>query len=857
MPGAFVQTPGEHGNTFLDYTSVVGPPSVSGAGGPALGAQQTPITGASTGVHSTAQPTSTFDSSAGLHSGSGPVSATGDHELRHTGTLDEPLPRSSDDHHHVRDAGAIAGGLGAGAGLGAYAASKKHDTSDTGASKPLYEESSPYSSKTIDPRVLGTNANLEGQRFDPQTKSVTSPHQLTSGTGSSATTAPSATSTTATTGDSQHHYGRDAALVGAGGATGAALHHSLQRNDTPGTGNTVLPQESHSSSVPSSTVPHQSSNFSAPLTSSTQQPSTGSNTFYGAAGAPAPVSHHTTQNQQPASTVGQSSTSGTTAVPEKEPEHHYGRNAGLAGAGLAGAGGLYAATHDGDKGTAPPSNAGLSSSAAPASQSGLASSTGLASDTGPASKTIGPHSSNIANVLDPRVKPDPTLQKSSTTTGAHQGQQSEHHLGRDAAIVGGTGAAGYGVHEAAESYDQHRLTQPAASMNEQRYDPTANGAKAPSPIAGKSEYNYNDPAVQSNLNRTDPNTESHTGRNVALGTGAGLAAAGVGAGAYASSKHDDHSQQLPLHQKQGLTSSTQPGFVAQSSYPTQSSASYPTQSTVQTSYPTQGTVAPQHTLAQTSATQPPHDATRDPSDQSHDKRNAALLGAGGAAALGGGAYALSQQDERERARLAEREQERLKKEAHDREKEQHKLDKEQHKHDKEVHKHDKAVAAHEKDQHHLQKEQEKEQHRLAKEQRLREKEAEKEAHRREKETGEEEKKKKGGLLGFLHRDKSKKERSANSPDSSPRQSRESPRHSREYAAGAGALGAGAAGAAYDENHPDHPRWKGKTLLQKDPPKGHPAREALEHHNEGDFGGKREHIGVDGPIGHPDLISGDR
>jgi len=47
------------------------------------------------------------------------------------------------------------------------------------------------------------------------------------------------------------------------------------------------------------------------------------------------------------------------------------------------------------------------------------------------------------------------------------------------------------------------------------------------------------------------------------------------------------------------------------------------------------------------------------------------------------------------------------------------------------------------------------------------------------------------------------------------------------------------------------------LLHKDPPKGHPAREALEHQNDAGLAGKREHVGVDGPIGNPDLISGDR
>lgn len=41
-------------------------------------------------------------------------------------------------------------------------------------------------------------------------------------------------------------------------------------------------------------------------------------------------------------------------------------------------------------------------------------------DTGPASKTLGPHASNVANVLDPRVKPEPEKMKESSTAGPHK-----------------------------------------------------------------------------------------------------------------------------------------------------------------------------------------------------------------------------------------------------------------------------------------------------------------------------------------------------------------------------------------------------------------------------------------------------
>lgn len=49
-----------------------------------------------------------------------------------------------------------------------------------------------------------------------------------------------------------------------------------------------------------------------------------------------------------------------------------------------------------------------------------AASNGTRGDTGPASKTIGPHDSDVANVLDPRVKPEPEKMKESTTVGPHK-----------------------------------------------------------------------------------------------------------------------------------------------------------------------------------------------------------------------------------------------------------------------------------------------------------------------------------------------------------------------------------------------------------------------------------------------------
>jgi hypothetical protein len=866
---------------------------------------------------------------------------SGQHELRHTGSLDHPEPRSAehaDEHHYGRDA-AIAGGVGAGAaGLG-YAATHKRDEPSV-AGGNMSKESSPYSSKQLDPRALGSQAKLEEQRFDPQARSEPAHHGLSSaapvGAASSthhhhedkvgsekSTPGPhkssllnkldprvksdsSKTSESATASNQngpEHHYGRDAALVGGGAATAAGVQHELHRDGITGTREQPLtaasaPHSSTTTSAPlsdtTSNVPDHTSH-GTPLSSSTdatphpasnkkyepyQGPMTTSGSpFYGTAGAPAPVvDDKSSSSHMPASAT---STSGptshaqephTSTIPvtqQQDPQHHYGRDAGLAGAGLATAGGLaYAGQHDDNTGTGPASNTlGPHSSnvanvldprVQPDPSKQVHHNVGPTSED-PASRTIGHHQSNVANVLDPRVQPDPSKQKAHTTTGPHQpdtlnrldpnvdekaGQQGQHHLGRDAAMVGGAGAAGYGAHEAINAYGDHRSTQPSASMNEQRYDTSASGARAPNPVPTAGHYDYND---------------DHTSRNVALGSGAALGAGGL----YAANKHADNTQQIP-------TTSTQPlGSSAQTAPLTQA---YPTHGSSTTGYPAQGTIAPQNTVNTTTGTsQAPYGAIQDPHSNDHTKRDAALLGTAGAPAAGGAAYAHDQQPdvERERARLEQEQADRLKKDQHAYEKEQHKLDKEhakqekeahklekeEHKHEKEQHKHDKAVLAAEKQEHKHEKEQEKEAHRLEKE---REKEAARLEKEREKEVGTPEKK--HGILGFLHRDKSKKEKS--SADNSPRQSGEvrrsvdNNRHSREYAAGGAAvLGAGTTAAAYDDNHPDSPRWKGKNKLHKDPPKGHPAREALEHHEMGEIGGKREHVGVDGPIGNPNAISG--
>jgi hypothetical protein len=470
------------------------------------------------------------------------ASISGKHELRHTGTLEEPRPKSADDNHHTRDA-TIAGGLLAGAaGLGAHAASENHGTQHAEGDSLLYEDSRPYSGKALDPRVLGDKSKLGDQRFNPQAKA---------------------------------DYGSDPAI------SGPPVSHDHSRDITP------------------------------------------------------------------------------TAV----------------------------------------------------------------------------------------------------------------------------GAASHGAQDAADVYSNHRMTQVGASMPEQRYDPTASTARASNPIASSSLYDYNNPAILSNVKQTDPN--DHVNKNTAF-TGAGLAGAALGAGAYAREPHTHSTQQLPLRQKEDYAPYTQGGPVSQPVHSTQdtSQTSWPLLDNADhVSYPAQGTIAPHNTHVQDPAIHS-YGSVQDPVREEHDTRNATVLGgAVGAAGLGGAAYMDNRYQSQREA------DDRLKKISLEREKEEHH-------HEKEFNK--------------------------------------------ENET---EEKKKHRLLGFLHRDKSKREKSSASPESSPRQSKDySPRHSKD-----------------DIDDPDSPRWKGKHLLHKDPPKGHPAREVLEqsHHNDPYAVGKRQHVGTDGPIGDPFAISGDR
>jgi hypothetical protein len=458
------------------------------------------------------------------------------------GQTAEPSEPSSE-HHLGRDA-ALVGGAGA-AGLGAHEALKSH-------SSPT-QQSAPSTSTGAGvgyPAPLGSHEALADRTLPTQQPTYSPSSQASPALGSGhQTQTPQQVTGNPLTGsrepEKEHHYGRDAALLGGAGAAGYGADQYLKdRNTTtvpsstgadgivtePTTGLPMNVGKYGAATGGTDANPEIASHYNDPPVGSdsarTQQPLDQNKDHHygrdaalvggaGAAGYGADQYLKDRNATGPSSTgadgivtdpttglpmnVGKygTATGGTDANPaiashyndppigtqqslDQNKEHHYGRDAALVGgAGAAGAAG-YAALQDGR------------------------------GDTGPASKTIGPHSSNIANIVDPRVRPEPEKMKDHTTAGPwqsdtlnkldpkvesnpnkadvkahgyasgvptqplqqqHQQQQQlpvdqdkDHHYGRDAALVGGTGAAAYG---ATQAYDQHEQDKLAKEQEKQ------------------------------------------------------------------------------------------------------------------------------------------------------------------------------------------------------------------------------------------------------------------------------------------------------------------------------------------------------------------------------------------------------
>ncbi|OQN96029.1 hypothetical protein B0A48_18020 [Cryoendolithus antarcticus] len=352
----------------------------------------------------------------------------------------EPEAAGISGSHHGRDA-ALAGGAGA-AGLGAYEATKHHgEPSSSGLTGGQTAPSSSLGGQSAFPSSSQplASSGLSGTSSGPLSgSSATQPQSSALGSSSS----PLGSSSNTQPQSSEHHYGRDAALAGGAGAAGLGAYEATRDHNTPSSTTAGGPLSSHSPTSGSSVLPTGSSGQRTNMDSVADAPLSGSQQtqpehhygrdagIAGGAGALGLGAYEATKNRDaPTSsstgglsshaptTQGSNIDSTTSALPSsstQQPEHHYGRDAGLAGgAGAAGIGAYEAKKHH----DSAPTQSGSTplTQASPATQ---------ASATGPAYDTT---------------------------------QPKEHHYGRDAAAVGGAGAAGYAVHEGLDDKKAEKL----------------------------------------------------------------------------------------------------------------------------------------------------------------------------------------------------------------------------------------------------------------------------------------------------------------------------------------------------------------------------------------------------------------
>ena len=354
-----------------------------------------------------------------------------------TDTANRLDPHVADDgtvsgsHHHGhtgRDA-ALAGGVGA----GAYRASR--DTPETTAGTSTGSDLGPSQTDTTGTSSTGKTAGPHKSdllnKLDPRVDSDLSKQQnstSTTGTGLD----PSST---------DHHYGRDAGLAGAGGAAAyeAEKHH---RDNKPTTATSGM----------SSSDPYSSSGLDPRVDN------TGSG--YGK----------------------------TTDTTGRDKDHHLGRDAALG----AGAGGL---AYEGERAHGKPTQ----SSTIPSDTTGGA----YDNTTGPTGSGYDQAGTALAGSGH---------QPATGYADDRQPQTTSHHLGRDATLGAGAGGAAY---EADKMVNTGR-TDPGTQIQEQRH-PGASLATYPSPGYG------NEGAIDPSEGRA----HGHRKEDAAIAGGAGLGAGAV------------------------------------------------------------------------------------------------------------------------------------------------------------------------------------------------------------------------------------------------------------------------------------------------------------------------------------------
>lgn len=206
-----------------------------------------------------------------------------------------------------------------------------------------------------------------------------------------------------------HHTGTTAAGLATGAGAGAVGAHELNKHNqhaTTSTGTSATGQPAQAAFVGGQPVQERAA----------QQTLTGDHTKHPSTTTGEQAKHQaaaTTEHTKHQHAVGGDHT-------KHEHKAHDSHHAGAAGAttGAAGVG------------------AGAGAVPVAGTTEGRNQEAGGLLDKGPASKTIGPHKSNILNVLDPRVRPDPGV------TGADKGQPLETGATGSSSVAGTTGTHG-------------------------------------------------------------------------------------------------------------------------------------------------------------------------------------------------------------------------------------------------------------------------------------------------------------------------------------------------------------------------------------------------------------------------------
>lgn len=450
-----------------------------------------------------------------------------------------PAKQGQDESHKGRDAGIGAAALGA-LGLGGYEAQKHHEGKDE----------TPSTSKAPSQPTTTADSRTPPSSEDPQSNFVKPDTQGTPlATKDDQTAKPQKE-------DKDHHYGRDAGILGAAAAAvGLGSREAKNENDQQEPSTTVHKSEPLRDDTQNLTQPSKSRNV-------VDQPQVDMAGPSGLDQQRYDPSETSKQHITPIGTFDRSQEDSTPQAsistkpqPEKG-EHHYSRDGGLAaGAGAAGLG-TYETKKTHDQAApksnipsdtrAPPDQMSLPSHNRDNSKSTLDDATTAllnrnAVSERPSTKPDPANDQKLSQVDDRGVSrakasnyPEQNIRQDEPFT--RQNDKDDDHTTRNAALgAAGVGAGAYG---AQKYFDRSEPSQ--AGVDSQAPGSQADNwpLKADSaPYRTQAFVTHPTDVPQHKVDeRTEPSkTDDHTSRNAAL-----AGAAGVGAGAYAGHEYSQH-----------------------------------------------------------------------------------------------------------------------------------------------------------------------------------------------------------------------------------------------------------------------------------------------------------------------------